>query len=83
MVFYQYPTNSEILNAADYIELEKRSVSIDNNFIDYIYRVPKFKKEEKIKYLVVTILNYKALDFLLVGIYSSKPGKTKLKEHTI
>jgi hypothetical protein len=81
--FYQYPTNSEILDGTTYIELEQRSVSSDDNFIVYIFKVPTFKKQEKIKYLVVNILNNEALDLLLVSIYSSKPEKGDPKEHTI
>ena len=34
--------------------------------------VKQIKKEEKIKCLVVTILNYEALDYLSVYVYSSK-----------
>ncbi len=80
--FYQYPTNSDILDGTAYIELEQRSVSNDGIFIVYTFRVPTFKKQEKIKYLVVNILNDEALDFLLVSIYSSKPEKEDSKEYT-
>jgi len=80
--FYQYPTNSDILDGTAYIELEQRSVSNDGIFIVYTFRVPTFKKQEKIKYLVVNILNDEALDFLLVSIYSSKPEKEDTKEYT-
>ena len=80
--FYQYPTNSEILDGTTYIELEQRSVSSDDNFIVYIFKVPTFKKQEKIKYLVVNILNNEALDFLLVSIYSSNPKGGDPDEYT-
>ena len=80
--FYQYPTNSDILNGTAYIELEQRSVSNDGIFIVYTFRVPAFKKQEKIKYLVVNILNNEALDFLSVSIYSSEPEKGVPNEYT-
>ena len=65
------------------LNLNREQYRSDDNFIVYTHRVPAFKKEEKIKYLVVNILNNEALDLLLVSIYSSKPEKRYPKEHTI
>ena len=70
--FYQLPTDSEIIDGADNIEIDYTSKYIHNNYTYYRFNVPTLKKEEKIKCLVVTILNYEALDYLSVYVYSSK-----------
>ena len=69
--FYQRPTDSEILDGTDNIEIENNSKYIASNFTYYRFKVPVLKKEEKIKYLVVTILNKEALDYLSVYVYPS------------
>ena len=73
--FYQHPNDSEILNGTDSTELEISSKFIDSKYSNYKFNVPTLKKEEKIKYLVVTILNKEALDYLSVYVYSSKYDK--------
>ena len=70
--FYQFPTNSTILNGTNNIELEKNSVDTYDNLVTYNFKVPTLKKEEKIKYLLLTILNNEVLDYLSVCVYSSK-----------
>ncbi len=70
--FYQHPTDSEILNGTDSIGLENDSRYIENKYYYYKYEVPTLKKEEKIKYLVVTILNNEVLNYLSVYVYPSK-----------
>ena len=73
--FYQRPTDSEILDGADNIEIEDSSKYINHNYTYYTFKVPTLKKEEKIKYLVVTILNNEALDYLSVYVYPSNIDK--------
>jgi len=73
--FDHFPSDYEILEGIDNIdniELEKRSVSIENKYIDYIFIVPTLKKQDKIRYLVVTILNNENLNYLSVYPYSSQ-----------
>ena len=70
--FYQHPTNSEILNGTDNIELEQREKFTDNFYIHYEYLVPTLKKQAKIKYLVFTVLNNEPLHYLSVYVYSYK-----------
>ena len=70
--FYQRPTESEIVKGTDNIELEQRSVSTEFNFIRYTYRVPTLKKHDKVKYLVFTILNNEALNYLSLYTYLFK-----------
>lgn len=70
--FYQFPTNSTILNGTNNIELEKDSVFNHDNLVTYEFKVPTLKKEEKIKYLLITISNNEVLDFLAVNVYSLK-----------
>ena len=70
--FFQNPTESEIVNGTDYIELEQREISTLSDRIVYTYTIPTLKKQEKIKYLVFTILNNEPLSFLSVYVYSAK-----------
>jgi len=70
--FYQNPTNSEILNGTDNIELEQIEKYSLDNYIYYEYSVPTLKKQAKIKYLVFTILNNEPLHYLSVYVYSYK-----------
>ncbi len=83
--FYQQPNDSEILNGTDSTELEISSKFLDSKYSNYIFKVPTLKKEEKIKYLVVTILNKEVLDYLSVYVYSSKNGEVpnQFKAYTI
>jgi hypothetical protein len=75
--FYQRPTDFEIVDGADNIEIEESSKYIHSNYTYYRFDVPTLKKEEKIKYLVVTILNNEALDFLSVDVYPSNIDDSK------
>ena len=70
--FYQRPTDLEVLSGADSIELENSDKYIEKKYNYHTYEVPTLKKEEKIKYLVVTILNNEVLDYLSVYVYPSK-----------
>lgn len=70
--FYQHPTNSEIVNGTGNIELEQREVFNRYELISYLYRVPKLKKQEKIKYLVFTILNNEPMHYLSLYAYYDK-----------
>jgi hypothetical protein len=70
--FYQRPTDSEILNGTDSIELENHSRNKEDNYNYYKFEVPTLKKEEKIKYLVITLLNNEVLNYLSVYAYPSK-----------
>ena len=70
--FYQRPTDSEILSGTDSIELDKSYKEIENKYNYYVFEVPTLKKQEKIKYLVFTILNNETLDYLSVYAYPSK-----------
>jgi hypothetical protein len=45
--FYQHPTDSEILNKIDNIELERKSVYTEYNFIIYIFNVSTLKNKIK------------------------------------
>ena len=67
--FYQFPSDSEVLSGSDYIELEQRSVRTDNNFIYYTFVAPILKKQDKIKYIVFTVSNKAALDYLIIYSY--------------
>ena len=77
--FYQRPTDLEVLNGADNIELENNSKYIKKKYNYYIYEIPTLKKEEKIKYLVVTILNNEVLDYLSLYVYPSKTEDENFK----
>ena len=77
--FYQRPTDLEVLNGADSIELENNSKYIKKKYNYYIYEIPTLKKEEKIKYLVVTILNNEVLDYLSLYVYPSKTEDENFK----
>jgi len=75
--FFQNPTNSEILNGTDNIELEQTEKYSLDNYICYEYSVPTLKKQAKIKYLVFTIINNEPLYYLSVYVYSyNKPEYT-------
>ena len=83
--FYQRPNYSEIFNGTDNTELEISSKSIDSKYSNFIFKVPTIKKEEKIKYLVVTFLNKEVLEFLSIYVYSSKNDEVpdQFKVYTI
>ena len=68
-VFYEHPTDSEILNGTNNIQIEYFAKYNTNKLTNYVFRVPQFQNERKIKYLVVTILNYEVLDFLSVYVF--------------
>ena len=68
--FYKLPTESEIVNVTDNIELEQRFVSTQNDSITYTFRVPTLKKQDKYKYLVFTILNNEVLHYLSLLVHS-------------
>ena len=78
--FYQRPTDSEILSGTDSIELDKNYKLIENKYNYYVFEVPTLKKQEKIKYLVFTILNNETLDYLSVYAYPSKNEEKGLVE---
>ena len=69
--FHQLPTEYEIVNGTDTIELEQREISTDNYNIIYTYLVPTLKKQYKIKYLAFTILNNEPLQYLSILVYSN------------
>ena len=69
--FYQRPTDLEIIDGADNIEIKDSSKNIYHNYTNYIFKFPTLKKEEKIKYLVVTVLNNEALDYHAAYVYPS------------
>ena len=77
--FYQQPTESEIIKGNDNIELEPREKNTMSDIILYTFRLPTLKKQDKIKYLVVTILNNEPMHYLLLGAFFIK----KLVEQTI
>ena len=81
--FYQRPTDSEIIAGTDSIELENSYKTIEDKYNYYKYDVPTLKKEEKIKYLVVTILNKEILDYLSVYVYPSEAEKEDFKRTQI
>ena len=68
--FYQHPTESEIVDGTDNIELDPIEVSTRENYILYTFKMPTLKKQEKIKYLVYTILNNANLSYLSLFTYS-------------
>ena len=81
--FYQLPTNSEILNEIDYIELEEKTVISQDDYIAYLFVVPTLKKQAKIKYLVFNILNKEVLNYLSFFSYTYKDGKSGMKIYNI
>ena len=81
--FFQIPTESEIVKGTDNIELEHRSVSTEYYFIRYTYLVPTLKKQDKIKYLVFTILNNEALHYLSLYTYFSKEDEVEFTIYNI
>ena len=70
--FNQHPTESEIVNGTDNIELEQREVSTNDDLVFYTYKVPTLKKQDKIKYLVFSLLNNDVLHYLSLYVYTSK-----------
>ena len=70
--FYQQPTESEIIKGNDNIELEPREKNTMSDIILYTFRLPTLKKQDKIKYLVVTILNNEPMHYLLLGAFFIK-----------
>ena len=81
--FYQLPTNSEILNGTDYIELEERILITQDDYIVYLFHVPTLKKQAKIKYLVFTILNDEVLNYLSFFSYTYKDEKSEINIYNI
>jgi len=69
--FYQLPNDTEVLSGTDNIEPEQISVRTDNNFVYYKFVAPILKKQAKIKYIVFTVLNKAALDYLIIYSYPS------------
>ena len=69
--FSHFPRENEILVGIDSIELGKKSVSTQNNYIDYKFIVPILKKQAKLRCLVVAILNNETLNYLRVYPHSS------------
>jgi len=69
--FYQLPNDTEVLSGTDNIEPEQISVRTDNNFVYYTFVAPILKKQAKIKYIVFTVLNKAALDYLIIYSYPS------------
>ena len=71
--FYQRPTESEIDYEIEKInELESNDIYIENDHIIYTYKVPTLKKQDKIKYLVFSILNNEAMHYLSLYAYPFK-----------
>ena len=68
--FYQHPTDSEIVIGTNNIELEQRLVSIEYNYIIYTFNAPTIKKQDKIKYIVFTVLNNAKLTYLSLYAYT-------------
>ena len=62
----------DMLNEKDFIELEQKSVSKEPNYILYQFKIPTLKKQDKIKYLVFTVLNNAVLRHLSVYFYGTK-----------
>jgi len=73
--FYERPMALDMLNEKDFIELEQKSVSTDPNYILYQFKIPTLKKQDKIKYLVFTVLNNAVLSHLSVYFYGTKKSK--------
>jgi len=67
--FTQYPTDSEIVNGNDNIELEGSIWSTLYDYVTYIFDVPTLKKKDKIKYYVFTVLNNANLSYLSLYAY--------------
>jgi len=67
--FYQQPTESEIIKGNDNIELEPREINTISDFIYYTFKLPTLKKQDKIKYLVFTILNNEPMYYLSLGAF--------------
>ena len=70
--FFKLPTDSEILEGDNTIEIEKSDMSTQGSYIYYEYKIPELKKQEKIKYLVLTLLINEPLDFLSLYVYDAK-----------
>ena len=81
--FYQHPTESEIINKTDYIELEQREVSTNDYEVTYTYKVPTLKKQDKIKYLVFSLLNNDVLNYLSLFVYTSKKVDAEFTAYNI
>jgi len=81
--FNQLPTESEIVKGTDNIELEQKSVSTEYHFMCYTYLVPTLKKQDKIKYLVFTILNNEALYFLSLYPFYAKEEEVEFTIYNI
>jgi len=67
--FTQYPTDSEIVNGTDNIELEGRILSTLYDYVTYDFNAPTLKKQDKIKYYVFTVLNNANLSYLSLYAY--------------
>ena len=81
--FYQHPTESEIVNGTDNIELEQREVFTKDDLIIYTYQVPTLKKQDKIKYLVFSILNNEAIHYLSLYTFTSEALDAKFTAYNI
>ena len=68
--FTQYPTDSEIVNGTDNIELEQSIMSTEYDYVIYKFNVPALKKQDKIKYYVFTVLNNANLSYLSLYAYA-------------
>ena len=78
--FYKLPTESEIVNGTDNIELEQRLVSTQNDSITYTFSIPILKKQDRYKYLVITIFNNEVLHYLSLLVYCLQNQATKNKK---
>ena len=78
--FYKLPTESEIVNGTDNIELEQRLVSTQNDSITYTFSIPILKKQDRYKYLVITIFNNEFLHYLSLLVYCLQNQATKNKK---
>ena len=71
--FYQLPTESEIDDEIKKInELNEDDIFVENDHIIYTYKIPTLKKQDKIKYLVFSILNNEPMHYLSLYAYPFK-----------
>jgi hypothetical protein len=71
--FYQLPTESEIDDEIKKInELNEDDIFVENDHIIYTYKIPTLKKQDKIKYLVFSILNNEPMHYLSLYTYPFK-----------
>ncbi len=67
--FFDRPNDSEILNLTNNTDVEFKSQYFTNKYTNYAFKAPYLKKEQKTKYFLISIINYKALDYLSVYVY--------------